>query len=345
MSELKTLDSLTLADGELFHDSKGRACPMPRALAPLADTHGHLGSLKLHDPALALARAALAGVRLLVVPVDPVGEFPRKWADAAGFLDFLETHLKIAQDCLDEAAEQDFVVPEFEGWEPPALLSNVHIVVGSHPYGAAGYDEAAEALTRELLASPYAVGVGEIGLDFGPYNEVDPRVQGQAFRRQLRLAHELGLPVELHIRDAAGDAGCTAHREAVRVLKEEGVPEAGCDLHCFTSNKHVMEDFKQLGCHIAYGGAATFSRSAEIRDALALTPGRSIITETDCPYMAPVPLRGEECEPAMVAFTAALVAKVRAEAGVASPAQTYKSLWTNACDLFGLPTGAMAGAR
>ncbi len=339
MPELKVLDSKTLADGELFHDSRGRACPVPAPLAPLADTHGHLGSLKLHDPALALARAALVGVRLLVVPVDPVDEFPRKWESAAEFLDFLDSHVAIARMCLEEAAAHGFRPPEFEGWDVPELLDNVRIVAGAHPYGAGEYDDAAEALTRELLASGRAVGVGEIGLDFGPYNEVDERTQEVAFRRQLRLAHELNLPAELHIRDAAGDAGCTAHRLAVRILTEEGVPEAGCDLHCFTSNVHVMEDFKQLGCHIAYGGAATFSRSQEIRDALALTPSRCVITETDCPYMAPVPLRGEECEPAMVAFTAALVAKVRAEAGSAPAAATYRDLWRNACELFGLPDG------
>ncbi len=344
MSQPCALDHLTLADGELFHDSKGRACPVPTPLAPLADTHGHLGSLKLHDPALALARAALAGVRLLVVPIDPVGEFPRKWSGAFELEDFIATHLAIAQDCLDEAAELGFVPPSFEGWDVPALLSNVYIVAGTHPYGAAGYDDAAEALTRELLAGPRAVGVGEIGLDFGPYNEVAPEAQVDAFRRQLRLAHELNLPAELHIRDAAGDAGCTAHRMAVDILREEGVPAAGCDLHCFTSNKHVMEDFKQLGCHIAYGGAATFSRSDEIRQALAYTPERYLITETDCPYMAPVPLRGEECEPAMVAFTAALAARVRDEAGVGKPEKTYRSLWRNACELFGLPAGEPGGS-
>ncbi|WP_322354092.1 TatD family hydrolase [Paratractidigestivibacter sp.] len=344
MSGLKVLDHLTLADGELFHDSKGRPCPVPVPLAPLADTHGHLGSLKLHDPALALARAALVGVRMLVVPIDPAGEFPRKWGSATELLDFLDTHVEIAHMCLDEAAEQGFVSPAFEGWGVPDLLDNVHIVVGSHPYGAADYDEAAEALTRELLASPRAVGVGEIGLDFGPYNEVDAAVQIDAFRRQLRLAHELNLPVELHIRDAAGDSGCTAHRLAADILREEGVPAAGCDLHCFTSSVHVMEDFKQLGCHIAYGGAATFSRSDDIRKALVLTPERYIITETDCPFMAPVPLRGEECEPAMVAFVAELVARVRAEAGVETPENTYRSLWRNACALFGMPPGEPARA-
>lgn len=339
MSGLKVLDDLTLADGELFHDSRGRACPVPKPLAPLADTHGHLGSLKLHDPALALARAALVGVRLLVVPVDPVGEFPRKWGSAAEFFDFLDAHVEVARLCLEEAARRGFAPPAFDDWDVPALLDNVRIVAGSHPYGAAEYTDDAERLARELLSSDRAVGVGEIGLDFGPYNEVDEQAQEAAFRRQLRLAHELGLPVELHIRDAAGDAGCTAHRLAARILTEEGVPEAGCDLHCFTSNVHVMEDFKQLGCHIAYGGAATFSRSQDVRDALALTPSRYIITETDCPYMAPVPLRGEECEPAMVAFTAALAAQVRAEAGVASAQATYRALWQNACALFGLPDG------
>ncbi len=220
MPELKVLDSKTLADGELFHDSRGRACPVPTPLAPLADTHGHLGSLKLHDPALALARAALVGVRLLVVPVDPVDEFPRKWESAAEFLDFVDTHVAIARMCLEEAAAHGFRPPEFEGWDVPELLDNVRIVAGAHPYGAGEYDDAAEALTRELLASGRAVGVGEIGLDFGPYNEVDERTQEVAFRRQLRLAHELNLPAELHIRDAAGDAGCTAHRLAVRILTE-----------------------------------------------------------------------------------------------------------------------------
>ncbi len=339
MSQPRVFDHLMLEDGELFHDSKGRACPAPTPLAPLADTHGHLGSLKLHDPALALARAALAGVRLLVVPIDPAGEFPRKWKDAPALLDFLDAHIEVARACLAEAADRGFTCPAFEGWDVPDLLDNVRIVAGTHPYGAAAYDDAAEALTRELLASGRAVGVGEIGLDFGPYNEAAAEVQVAAFRRQLRLAHELNLPAELHIRDAAGDSGCTAHRMAADILREEGVPAAGCDLHCFTSNKHVMEDYKQLGCHIAYGGAATFSRSDEIRQAIVYTPERYIITETDCPYMAPVPLRGEECEPAMVAFTAALVAQVRAEAGVGKPEKTYRSLWRNACELFGLPVG------
>ncbi len=336
MSGLKVLDQMMLADGELFHNSKGRACPLPRPLAPVADTHGHLGSLHGHDPALALARAALAGVRLLVVPIDPVDEFPRKWADADELFRFLDTHIAIARDCLAEAAGSGWAPPAFDGWDAPELLDNVHIIAGAHPYGAECFDDRAEALMRELLASPRCVGVGEIGLDFGPYNEVDPAAQEACFRRQLRIAHELDLPVELHIRDGEDDMVGEAHALAVRVLREEGVPEAGCDLHCFTSDARIMEDFKQLGCRIAFGGAATFSRSEDIREALRLCPEHLILSETDCPFMAPVPLRGEECEPAMVAITAAFIAQVREEAGVAPAARTYAALWRNACELFGL---------
>lgn len=334
MSETMSLDHLMLADRELFHDRKGAPVDWPRPLAPLADTHGHLTCFRAHDPALALVRAALAGVRLLVVPVDPISDIPRKWSSVSAFLDWLEGQVDLARVCLAEAREMGLEPPAFEGVETPALLDNIHIVAGAHPYGAEELDDAAMARLRELLASPRAVGVGEFGLDYGPYNKVDPAAQEDAFRRQLRLAHELGLPVELHIRDAAGDVRANAHRLAARVLSEEGVPERGCDLHCFTSDLKVMEDFTRLGCHVAFGGAATFTRSDDIREAAVFCPERYLLTETDSPYMAPVPLRGQECEPAMVAFTAACVADAREAAGRGSRQTTYDALWANARALF-----------
>ena len=87
---------------------------------------------------------------------------------------------------------------------------------------------------------------------------------------------------------------------------------------------------------MAFGGAATFNKSDDIRDAAAACPLAQIVTETDSPYMAPVPVRGEECEPAMVAFTAHCLADVRDEAGVSTPDETYASLWNNARRLFSL---------
>lgn len=340
-------DALTLEDGELFHTKKGKARPCPPPLAPLADTHGHLTVLRSHDPALAVARAAIAGVRLLVVPIDSVGDCgldpmddmpPRTPAELIAFLDEAR---RIAGELLGEFAEAGLVPPEFPGWEllggaTPDMPLDLRFVAGVHPYGAPAFDEACEARMRELLGAERCVGVGEIGLDYGPYNEVEPDCQLDVFRRQLLMAHELGLPVELHIRDAADDAHATAHAQAAALLAEVGVPPAGCDVHCFTSGPEVLSPFVELGCTVAFGGAATFNKSDDIRDAAAACPLAQIVTETDSPYMAPVPVRGEECEPAMVAFTARCLADVRDEAGVSTPDETYASLWNNARRLFSL---------
>ena len=340
-------DALTLEDGELFHDRKGRVKEWPRPLAPLADSHGHLTSFRKHDPSVAICRAALAGVRLLVVPVDPVGEIPRKFPTADAFLLWLDEQVERATERIRECAEHGLVPPTFAGYDAPDLVDNVRIVAGAHPYGADRLTDEALAQMDVLLQSPRCVGVGEIGLDFGPYNELPAEVQEEAFRRQLRIAHERNLPVELHIRDNPQDDACAAHALAERVLAEEGVPERGCDLHCFTQGPEVMRPFVDLGCHVAFGGAATFNKSDDVRAAAAICPAGQILSETDSPYMAPVPLRGEECEPAMIAFTAALLADVRAaeapaaetttpDGGNLSRQATYDALWSNALGLFSL---------
>lgn len=329
------IDGLTLDDGVLFHDGRGRARDLRRAQVPLADTHSHLTSFRGHDPATAICRAALAGVRLLVVPVDPVDEIPRVFPSPRGLLDWLDEQVEKAAEKIERLSRRGLVPPAFGG-DVPDLVDNVRIVAGAHPYGAAELDSEACQRLDELLASPRCVGVGEIGLDFGPYNELPADVQETAFRRQLRVAHEHGMPVELHIRDGSGDASRAAHALAARVLAEEGVGDAGCDLHCFTQGPEVMAPFVELGCHIAFGGAVTFSRSDDVRAAAAVCPADLILSETDSPYMAPVPLRGEECEPAMVALTVDCLADVRAAASAVGQRETREALWANARRLFGV---------
>lgn len=320
---------------ELFHTKKGKLVEVPTPLAPLADTHGHLTSFRTLDPAQAVARAALAGVRLLVVPVDPADDV----SDAPTFLTWFADVRSRAAGLLRDAADRGDVPPVFAGYENvPDLVDNTYVIAGVHPYGARRFmdDPSVRSRLEALLASDTCVGVGEFGLDYGPWNKLPADVQIAAFREQLRIAHEHNLPVELHLRDADGDEAAQAHADALRVLVEEGVPQAGCDLHCFTSGPHVMEPFAELGCHIAFGGAATFGRSDDIRAAAAQCPEQLILSETDSPYMAPMPLRGQECEPAMIAFTVARLAQVREEAGVATQAQTYAGLWRNANRFFGL---------
>jgi len=329
------IDGLTLDDGILFHDRRGRARDLRRAQVPLADTHGHLTCFRGHDPAMAICRAALAGVRLLVVPVDPVDEIPRRFSTPRVFLDWLDEQVEKAAEKIELLARAGLVPPAFGG-DVPDLVDNVHIVAGAHPYGAAELGPEACRRLDELLASPRCVGVGEIGLDFGPYNELPAGVQEAALRRQLRVAHEHDLPVELHVRDGADDATHAAHALVARVLAEEGAGKAGCDLHCFTQGPEVLAPFVELGCHIAFGGAVTFSRSDDVRAAAVACPADLILSETDSPYMAPVPLRGEECEPAMVALTVDRLADVRAAAAVGCQRETREALWTNARQLFGV---------
>ena len=198
---MSAIDDL-LDDGELFRDQKGRPRPWPRPLAPLADTHGHLTVFRGHDPARAVARAALAGVRLLVVPADPTEDA----TDARAFLRSLDGWVEGARSLLAAAAAEGLVPPAFPG--APDLCDNVRVVAGIHPYGAARADDAAMASLSELLAAPRCAGVGEIGLDFTCDVPVD--VQRDVFCRQLRLARELAVPCELHIRDDRDDPAAAA---------------------------------------------------------------------------------------------------------------------------------------
>lgn len=319
-------------DGTLFHDNKGRPVALPPAPSLLADSHGHLTSFVGRDAPAVLVRAALAGLRLLVVPVDPVDEIPRRWGSASELLRWVDAQEDEARGLLDACAARGILPPKAPGHEDlPPLLDNLRIIAGAHPYGAAELDAAALARLDELLESPRSVGVGEIGVDLGPYNELPASVQEHAFRLQLGLALDRGLPVELHIRDGVQDV--LAHELAARVLGEVGLPAAGCDLHCFTQGPEVMAPFVEMGCHVAFGGAVTFGRSDDIRDAALSCPERLLLSETDAPYMAPAPLRGQRCEPAMVAFSADCVAHVREEAGVAPRERTYEALLHNALDL------------
>ena len=348
--KLVTLTERTLADGYLFHDAKGRPREMPLALAPLADTHGHLTGFRYTDPSVALARAALAGVRLLVVSIDPALDLGRRWKTAAELLAWLDACVDEARDRLDDVARHGFAPPEFDGLGAGfAPLEQVRIVAGVHPYGAVEYLDGLNAdgvsVRRELealLDSPRCVGVGEFGLDDGPYNETDLGEQERAFRRHLAIAHERDLPCELHIRSDTDEGGSAMHDLALRVLGEVGVPRKGCDLHCFTMNREVMEKFLELGCHIAFGGAATFKNSGDIRRAAHACPRDRILSETDSPYMAPAPMRGRDCEPAMVGFTVARLAEVRGVVAVDEGRgpipheQTYRDLWDNAVGFFGL---------
>ena len=319
------VEALSFSDGVLFHDIYGAPYDAPQILAPVADTHGHLGSLHEHKPAKALARAAAAGVRLLVVPIDMAREFPIKWQDPEELEEWFEKTIAQARMEYNRLRDANLVVPC--PLSVSHLFENVFFMAGAHPYSAPQYTEEAEQRLFRLFENPRCVGIGEIGLDFGPYCEVSEELQLSVFERQLNIALEHNYRVELHLRDGAHDT--RAHNLAYSVLKQLGVPDAGCDLHCYTDGPEVMQPFVELGCYIAFGGALTFKRSDDIRSAMLSCPDEQLLSETDFPYMAPEPLRGGECTPDMVVHTVERLAELRWQEQGIPKQKTYAILWKN----------------
>ena len=165
--------------------------------------------------------------------------------------------------------------------------------------------------------------VGETGLDY--FYDFSPRERQQAlFRRHLEAAGEVGRPVVIHIRDAYDDA--------LALVADVGVPAGGV-VHCFTAGPAECERALALGLHISIPGIVTFKNGDSIRAAIPLVPDDRLLVETDSPYLAPIPHRGQRNEPAFVAHTAARVAEVR---GVSVEALTATTR-ANTIRLFGLP--------
>ena len=269
----------------------GKIVVLPRLGAPTADTHAHLDMLA--DPAGALARAARAGVSLVCTIVDLTEEPEFTFDGLAGWL--------AEAGRILGASEGETVGAEYPaGLSPP----DVRLILGVHPHNASAYDAAMhETLRAAALAQHSApvVGLGELGLDFH-YDHSPRDAQRDAFRRQLGLAHELGLPVTVHLREA--------HEEGLAILQECGVPSAGCIIHCFTEGPRTAERFLALSesVYISLAGPVTFSKAQQIGDALQVVPLDRMLLETDSPFLAPAPYRGEPNEPAFTVLNAARIA-------------------------------------
>lgn len=206
----------------------------------------------------------------------------------------------------------------------------MRIAAGLHPHNAKYWGHEIEERLRALLHDKRTSCLGEIGLDY--HYDLSPREdQERAFRAQVRIAKEAGLPVMLHVREA--------HDDALAIMRDEGWPEAGCILHCFTSDWKTLEPWIEAGCSVTFGGALTFNNGDAIRDAAARVPKMQLMVETDSPYMAPKPLRGEVCEPAMVVFTESALADVRGAEGEERLA-LFRRVLTNAESMLNRPPTA-----
>ena len=169
--------------------------------------------------------------------------------------------------------------------------------VGVHPHDATLYDGKAETHLIELTKHEKVIAWGEIGLDY--FYDHSPRdVQREVFRRQIKLAKDLDLPVIIHSRDADD--------ETVEILAEEYSKNLGRGgvMHCFGGSIAMAKAMLDVGFYISFAGNVTFKKAENLREAARIVPLEKLLIETDCPFLAPVPNRGKRNEPAFVVHTA-----------------------------------------
>lgn len=197
----------------------------------------------------------------------------------------------------------------------------IYTSVGVHPHDGGRMEPRHLNLMEELAADPRVVAIGEAGLDYH-YDNSPRTVQREVFSAQLEVARRCNLPVIIHTREADEDM--------IEIL-ENGPPLRGV-VHCFTSGPELAARALDLGLMISFSGIVTFKDAEAIRAVAVSVPEDRLLVETDSPYLAPVPNRGQRNEPSFVVETVRALAKIR---GV-SPEVLSQSTTRNFEHLFGL---------
>jgi TatD DNase family protein len=183
--------------------------------------------------------------------------------------------------------------------------ADVWASVGVHPHEADAHpDLGAEALTTATSHSR-VIAIGECGLDYY-YDKSDRTAQRERFEAHIEAARQTGLPLIVHTRDAEGDTA----EILTKAVRDGGVTGV---LHCFTGSAKLARTGLDLGFFVSLSGIVTFKNAADLQDIAKWLPADQMLVETDAPFLAPVPHRGQKCEPAFVADTAAFVAELRGE--------------------------------
>ncbi len=229
------------------------------------DVHTHLNFLKGETPEQGIQAAEAAGVSQMIT----IGTEPK---DHNVVLRLAEKHYPV-----------------------------VVCTLGVHPHEAKLFSPEVEAFIRTHGPRQEVVAVGEIGLDYY-YNNSEPEIQREAFRRQLALSEDLTLPVEIHTRDAEPDT--------VEILREFSGRIRGL-LHCFTGTEWLARQALDLGLDVSISGVVTFKSAEALRDVVRFLPLDRLHVETDAPFLAPIPMRGKSNVPAYVVHTARLVAELK----------------------------------
>lgn len=239
----------------------------------LFDSHAHVDGPEFDaDRDAVLARARAAGVQRMIV-IGAVGE--------------------------PASAERAVALAERD--------PDIWATVATHPHDVAAMTPDWWAVHERLARHPRVVAIGETGLDY--YYDHSPRdPQRAAFARFIELARAVGKPVVCHIRGKDGGEH-DAHAEAREILAAGGAAELGCVIHCFTGTPDDARAYAAAGYYVSFSGIVTYKSAQALRDAVPLVPHDRLLIETDCPYLAPIPVRGKRNEPAFLAHTAEVVAR------------------------------------
>ncbi len=191
--------------------------------------------------------------------------------------------------------------------EYPSMLEkvraypNISVSAGMHPMANESDDFSIEYLT-DLATDEKVVAIGETGLDYF-YHKGDPKWQQERFRAHIQVANKVDKPVIIHTRDAGKDT--------IEILQQENAEKCRGVIHCFTETQDFANQAMELGFMISISGIVTFKNADALRKIAKTIPDERLLIETDSPYLAPIPHRGKQNQPAFVKHVAETLAEIR----------------------------------
>lgn len=199
----------------------------------------------------------------------------------------------------------------------------IYATVGWHPVDAIDMTEEDLRWIEELASHPKVIALGEMGLDYH-WDKSPADIQKEVFRKQIRLAQKVNLPIVIHDREA--------HEDVVAVLQEEQAEKTGGIMHCFGGDAEMAAKCLDMNFYISFGGPVTFKNAKLPKEVAAGIPMDRILIETDCPFLAPHPYRGKRNEPSYVTLIADKIAELKGM----EPEAFYARTTANARRLFRL---------
>lgn len=230
-----------------------------------------------------------------------------------------DTHVHLNADQYDEDLEEVIARAQeagvtnmvVVGFDRPTITRAMELVeqydflyacVGWHPVDAIDMTEEDLGWIEELASHPKVVAIGEMGLDYH-WDKSPKEIQKEVFRKQIKLAKKVKLPIVIHNREATADI--------VEILKEEEAEEVGGIMHCFSGSAEVAKECVKMNFYISLGGPVTFKNAKKPKEVAAEIPLDQLLIETDCPYLAPHPYRGKRNEPGYVRLVAEEIAEIK----------------------------------